>query len=189
LDLLAAWFSRSAVSYDGEFHRFREVPVVPRGAPPVLVACTSPETVALAARHRLPMLLGMHATDGEKRAMVEAYGSPASHVSVVVAQVVRSRDDGVSLLRRTMPRWLRPGLAAHVRFDGGTPSKRDPDAYAAFLTDVHPVGDPKYCVERVIESCQTTGVDRLLLFVEGGGPEHTLRNIDALGTYVLPYLR
>jgi len=177
------------VSYDGEFYRFREVAVVPQGAPPVLVACTSSETIALAARHRLPMLLGLHATDDEKRAMVKEYCAPAEHVSVLVAQLAASRAEGVSLLRRTMPGWLRPGLAAHVRFDGSTPPMRDPAEYAAYLTDIHPVGDAGYCVERILESCETTGVDRFLLFVEGGGPEHTLRNIAALGESVLPRLR
>ena len=44
LEILGAWGTRDAVAYDGEFHRFREVPVVPRGRPPLLVACTSAET-------------------------------------------------------------------------------------------------------------------------------------------------
>ena len=32
-------------------------------------------------------------------------------------------------------------------------------------------------------------MDRFLLFVESGGPEHTLANIKALGASVLPSLR
>ena len=195
LDVITAWLSRERVSYDGEFHRFREVPVVPRGTPPVLVACTSPETAGLAARHRLPMLLGMHATDEEKLDLVKAYGASAvgygtaGHVAVLVAQVAPSRTSGVSLLRQTMPRWLAPGLASYVRFDGSPARLRDPIAYSEFLTDVHPVGDPEYCVQRVTESREATGIDRFLFFVEGGGPEHTLANIAALGRHVLPHLR
>ncbi|GAA2006574.1 LLM class flavin-dependent oxidoreductase [Catenulispora subtropica] len=114
LDILRAWGEQDAVSYDGEFHRFREVPTVPRGRPPTLVACTSTETAQLAARHRLPILLGMHADDAEKAAMVRAYGPRAPHTSVVLAQVADSRAAGVSLLRQTMPAWLTPGLASHV---------------------------------------------------------------------------
>ena len=190
LDVITAWLSRERVSYDGEFHRFREVPVVPRGTPPVLVACTSAETAGLAARHRLPMLLGMHATDQEKLDLVKAYGpTSAGHVAVVVAQVAPSRAAAVGLLRQTMPRWLAPGLAAHVRFDGTPARLRDPVAYAEFLTQEHPVGDPGYCVQRVIECCEATGIERFLFFVEGGGPEHTLANIAALGRHVLPRLR
>ena len=194
LDVLTAWGSRDAVGYDGEFHRFREVPVVPRGRAPVLVACTSSETVRLAAERRLPMLLGMHAGDGEKAAMVREYGAagrPAGggHVSVVLAQVAESRAGGVELLRRTLPGWLGPGLAGFVRFDGAGGTGRDPVGYAEHLTAIHPVGSAGYCAERILESGRVTGVDRLLLFVEGGGPEHTLANIKALGSSVLPAVR
>ncbi|GAA2060472.1 LLM class flavin-dependent oxidoreductase [Catenulispora yoronensis] len=189
LDLLEAWGAQDSVAYDGEFHRFREVPVVPRGRPPVLVACTSPETARLAARHRLPMLLGMHADDLEKAAMVRHYGYRAPHVSTMVAQVADSRSAGVALLRRTMPTWLGPGLAAHVRFDGAVATMRDPVSYAEHLTSFHPIGPAGYCAERILESGWATGMERFLLFVEGGGPEHTLANIKALGSSVLPLLR
>ncbi|WP_370383294.1 LLM class flavin-dependent oxidoreductase [Catenulispora sp. GAS73] len=194
LDVLCAWGSQDTVSYDGEFHRFREVSVVPRGRPPMLVACTSPETVGMAAGRRLPMLLGMHADDAEKAAMVRAYGAAAPHASAphasaVVAQVAESRGGGVRLLRQTMPPWLRPGLAGYVRFDGTTPPARDADDYAEFLTRIHPVGPASYCAERILEAREATGIERFLLFVEGGGPEHTLGNIRALGEAVLPVLR
>lgn len=189
LDVLCAWGSQDTVSYDGEFHRFREVPVVPRGRPGMLVACTSPETLETAADRRLPMLLGMHADDAEKAAMVRAYGSPAPHASVVVAQVAESRGAGIRLLRQTMPTWLRPGLAAHVRFDGTQAPMRDPDAYAEYLTAIHPIGPASYCADRILESSQVTGIEHVLLFVEGGGPEHTSANVKALGTSVLPLLR
>jgi alkanesulfonate monooxygenase SsuD/methylene tetrahydromethanopterin reductase-like flavin-dependent oxidoreductase (luciferase family) len=189
LDVLSAWASQDAVSYDGEFHRFREVPVVPRGRPPTLVACTSDETVRMAAEHAMPMLLGMHAEDAEKAAIVRTYGKAAAHTSVVLAQVAESRTAGVSLLRQTMPTWLRPGLAAYTRFDGTPGPTHDPDAYAEYLTAIHPVGPAAYCADRILESSRATGIERFLLFVEGGGPEHTLGNIKALGSSVLPVLR
>jgi alkanesulfonate monooxygenase SsuD/methylene tetrahydromethanopterin reductase-like flavin-dependent oxidoreductase (luciferase family) len=189
LDLLCAWRSQDSVSYDGEFHRFREVAVVPRGRPRMLVACTSPETLETAVDRRLPMLLGMHADDAEKAAMVRAYDVPAAHVSVVLAQVAESRAAGVRLLRETMPTWLRPGLDAHVRFDGTRPPMRDPQAYAEYLTAIHPIGPASYCADRILESSRTTGIEHFLLFVEGGGPEHTAANIKTLGSSVLPLLR
>jgi alkanesulfonate monooxygenase SsuD/methylene tetrahydromethanopterin reductase-like flavin-dependent oxidoreductase (luciferase family) len=189
LDILAAWGSQEAVSYTGKFHRFREVPVVPRGGPPIVVACTSSETVRVAADRRLPMLLGMHADDAEKAAMVREYGPPADHVAVLLAQVEDSRTAGVSLLRQTMPAWLTPGLAGFVRFDGAEAAMRDPVAYTERLTAIHPVGSADYCVERILECERVTGIDRFLLLVEGGGPENTLANIKALGASVLPPLR
>jgi alkanesulfonate monooxygenase SsuD/methylene tetrahydromethanopterin reductase-like flavin-dependent oxidoreductase (luciferase family) len=189
LDVLCAWRSQDSVSYDGEFHRFREVPVVPRGRPRMLVACTSPETAAMAAARRLPMLLGMHCDDAEKAAMVRAHGVRAPHASVMVAHVAESRAAGISLLRQTMPAWLRPGMDAHVRFDGTRQPMRDPDAYAEHLTAIHPIGPASYCADRILQARQATGIDHFLLFVEGSGPEHTLENIKTLGSSVLPLLR
>lgn len=78
LDLLVRWLREPAVGADGERFRFREVPVVPRPSeslteadgPEVIVACTSPASVRLAAERGLPMLLGMHVGDEEKAEMV-----------------------------------------------------------------------------------------------------------------------
>ncbi|WP_189239499.1 LLM class flavin-dependent oxidoreductase [Planomonospora parontospora] len=73
LDLLCAALERGEVAADGEFFRFRRVPVVPAARLRPVVACTSPATAALAAARGLPMLLGMHVGDEEKAAMIRAY--------------------------------------------------------------------------------------------------------------------
>ncbi|MFI7058410.1 LLM class flavin-dependent oxidoreductase [Streptosporangium canum] len=73
LDLLCAALGRETVTADGEFFRFREVPMVPAVRLRPVVACTSPETVTLAAERGLPMLLGMHIGDEEKAAMLRHY--------------------------------------------------------------------------------------------------------------------
>ncbi|SFJ51474.1 Flavin-dependent oxidoreductase, luciferase family (includes alkanesulfonate monooxygenase SsuD and methylene tetrahydromethanopterin reductase) [Streptosporangium canum] len=73
LDLLCAALSQETVAADGEFFRFREVPMVPAVRLRPVVACTSPETVTLAAERGLPMLLGMHIGDEEKAAMLRNY--------------------------------------------------------------------------------------------------------------------
>ncbi|MGV9774788.1 LLM class flavin-dependent oxidoreductase [Streptosporangium sp. NPDC003464] len=77
LDLLCTALGRETVSADGEFFRFREVPMVPAVRLRPVVACTSPETVALAADRGLPMLLGMHIGDKEKAAMLRDYREAA----------------------------------------------------------------------------------------------------------------
>ena len=68
--------------------------------PPVVVACTSPSSVRLAAERGLPMLLGMHCGDEEKAEMVALWRSAAleagrdgdevaaaEHVSAGVVQI------------------------------------------------------------------------------------------------------
>jgi alkanesulfonate monooxygenase SsuD/methylene tetrahydromethanopterin reductase-like flavin-dependent oxidoreductase (luciferase family) len=124
LDLLLAALRDGRVAGEGTF-AFREVPLVPRPltGPPVVVACTSAGTAELAARRGLPMLLGMHAGDEEKRAMVAAYDrygppAPPGHIAAGVAYVADSRAEARRVLRTAMPRWLRPGLAGYVPVDG-----------------------------------------------------------------------
>ncbi|MFF5205117.1 LLM class flavin-dependent oxidoreductase [Streptosporangium sp. NPDC000396] len=73
LDLLCAALTRDTISAEGEFFRFRRVPMVPAARLRPVVACTSAETVALAAERGLPMLLGMHIGDEEKASMLRSY--------------------------------------------------------------------------------------------------------------------
>jgi hypothetical protein len=80
-------------------------------------------------------------------------------------------------------------MAAHVRLDATMPPMRDTDAYAEHLTAIHPIGPASYCADRIREAARVTGIEHFLLFVEGGGPEHTMANIKALGSTVLPLLR
>src|SRR6478752_2824360 len=95
LDLLLRWLTSAAVAGDGDRFIFREVPVVPRPSeglsgepgPEVIVACTSPASVRLAAERGLPMLLGMHVGDEEKAEMVTLWrqyarvaGRPADEI-------------------------------------------------------------------------------------------------------------
>jgi alkanesulfonate monooxygenase SsuD/methylene tetrahydromethanopterin reductase-like flavin-dependent oxidoreductase (luciferase family) len=131
LDLLLAALSGRPVSAAGEFFSFREVTIVPgprtRPHPPVVVAATTSATAALAASRGLPMLLGLHADDPGKRAMMDHYTAVAArhgvppadgHVAAVVAQVADTRAEARQLLRTWLPRWLGPGLAGYVPVDG-----------------------------------------------------------------------
>ncbi|GAA1899986.1 LLM class flavin-dependent oxidoreductase [Streptomyces sodiiphilus] len=204
LDLLLRWLREPRVGADGERYRFREVPVVPRPAqqPPVIVACTSPGTVRLAARHGLPMLLGMHTGDEEKADAValwrsaarEAGHSPeavagAEHVSAGVVQIADTRTEAVRTLRRAMPGWFREGLAAHRTVDGRERPMRDPLAYTELLCDLHPVGPPRLCADRLAATAERTGIRRFALLAEGSGDTAaTELNIRRLGAEVLPLL-
>ncbi|MEV0039951.1 LLM class flavin-dependent oxidoreductase [Streptomyces sp. NPDC056909] len=209
LGLLLRWLSEPCVSAAGERYRFREVPVVPRpdelldtAGPEVVIACTSPKTVRLAAEHGLPMLLGMHCGDEEKAEMVGLWRTHAraagrsaeeiegaAHVSVGVAQIADGRAEAAETLVKAMPGWLRQGLGAHVTVDGRPRSMRDPVEYTELLCGLHPVGPPRLAVDRLTATAERTGISRFALLVEGSGDlTATQENIQRLGTEVLPAL-
>ncbi|GAA1249409.1 LLM class flavin-dependent oxidoreductase [Prauserella halophila] len=203
LDLLLTSLTDDHVRGDGPSLTFREVPLTPpaltRPHPPVTVACTSADTATLAAERGLPMLLGMHASDDDKARTIAAYDRaaaraggalPARHTSTVVAHVGADRASAVDELRSSLPRWLTPGLAGYIPVDDRPRTPRDPMAYAELLCDLHPVGDPAYCIDRLRTGIAATGADRVLMLVEGGGSrERTLATIERLGAEVLPALR
>ncbi|MFC7304774.1 LLM class flavin-dependent oxidoreductase [Streptomyces monticola] len=211
LELLLRWLSEPSVAAEGDQFTFRDVPVVPRPAealgsptgPEVIVACTSPASVRLAARHGLPMLLGMHVGDEEKAEMVRlwraeslAAGRPpeevlaAPHVSAGVAQIADRRTQATETLLKSMPGWLKQGLDAHVTVDGRERRMRDPLAYTELLCGIHPVGTPQLCADRLAATSERTGITRFALLVEGSGDlSETEENVRRLGTEVLPQLR
>ncbi|MDX3854685.1 LLM class flavin-dependent oxidoreductase [Streptomyces sp. AK02-01A] len=220
LELLLRWLRERRVSASGERFRFREVAVVPRpdelidtradaidtagdrGGPEVIVACTSPKSVKLAAELGLPMLLGMHCGDDEKAEMVglwqahaRAVGrtapeiADAAHVSAGVAQIADCRDEATESLAKAMPGWLRQGLGAHVTVDGRPRSMRDPVEYTDLLCGLHPVGPPRLAADRLAATAERTGISRFALLVEGSGDLATTEeNVRRLGTEVLPLL-
>jgi alkanesulfonate monooxygenase SsuD/methylene tetrahydromethanopterin reductase-like flavin-dependent oxidoreductase (luciferase family) len=195
LDLLLAWLRSDRLGWDGEHFAFREVPVVPRpdAPPPVTVACTSLSTERIAASRDLPMLLGMHVSDAEKRQAVTRYedhGGTASHVSAHLAQVADSRSAAADLLMREMPAWLGPGLKGYVAIDDRPRSPRDPAAYTRRLIGLHPVGSPDDCVETLLAATEASGIRHQIFLVEAAGSrEATLENIARLGAEVLPKVR
>ncbi|MBO0655093.1 LLM class flavin-dependent oxidoreductase [Streptomyces triculaminicus] len=209
LELLMRWLREPRVGSEGERFSFREVPVVPRPdelldstGPGVVVACTSPASVRLAAAHGLPMLLGMHSEDQEKADMValwrkcalEEGRSPdevasAGHVAAGVVQIADRCQEARETLLKTMPGWLHHGLSAHVTVDGRIRRMRDPLAYTELLCDLHPVGSPRLCADRLAATRERTGIGRFALLAEGSGDlAATEENLRRLGADVLPLL-
>ncbi|WP_329572505.1 LLM class flavin-dependent oxidoreductase [Kitasatospora sp. NBC_01266] len=172
--------------------------------PPVVVACTSPASVELAARRGLPMLLGMHSGDEDKQLMLAAYRSAwracgrgeeqlarveREHVAAGVAQVADRTPAARSTLLRAMPGWFEYGLGAHRTVDGRERKMRDPYAYTELLCDLHAVGTPRQCSDRLLSTAERTGIRRFALLAEGSGDHAgTLENIARLGAEVLPQL-
>ncbi len=182
LDLLRRWLTEARVGAVGERYAFREVAVVPRPSealdgdgtgPEVIVACTSPGSVRMAARRGLPMLLGMHCGDENKAEMVALWRSTAlaaghapelvasaGHVSAGVCQIADSTADAREVLLKAMPGWLKQGLDAHVTVDGRVRAMRDPVAYTELLCDLHPVGTPELAADRLAATAARTGITR-----------------------------
>jgi len=202
LDLLLAWLSGApTVGADGRHFRFRPVPVVPlpRRRTPVWVAATTPPTVDLAAARGLPLLLGMHADVAEKRRLLDRYAATAAahghdpaaapHAAAHLCHLDRTPARARAALRESMPGWLA-STARYVRIDGSAGPDRDPRQYLEHLLDIHPVGPPGLCVERLAAAVAATGIRRLLLMVEGTGcADRTRDTIARLGAEVLPALR
>ncbi|MCX4674218.1 LLM class flavin-dependent oxidoreductase [Streptomyces sp. NBC_01433] len=215
LELLLDWLRAPRVAGRGERFDFREVAVVPRAdelltdgpggpqGPEVVVACTSPNSVKLAASKALPMLLGMHCGDEEKAGMVALWrtaarkaGHPpevvagAGHVSAGVAQIADDPADATETLVKAMPGWLRQGLDAHVTVDNRHRVMRDPVAYTELLCGLHPVGPARLAADRLAATAERTGISRFALLVEGSGDlAATEENVRRLGTEVLPLLK
>ncbi|WP_344639509.1 LLM class flavin-dependent oxidoreductase [Kitasatospora cystarginea] len=176
----------------------------PQGGPPVIAACTSPTGVRTAAERGLPMLLGMHSGDEDKQQMLAAYRTAwracgrgeeqlarveREHVAVGVVQIedrIATARDG---LLRSMPGWFEYGLGAHRTVDGRERRMRDPHAYTELLCDLHAVGTPGHCADRLLATAERTGIRRFALLAEGSGDRAaTLNNIARLGAEVLPQL-
>jgi alkanesulfonate monooxygenase SsuD/methylene tetrahydromethanopterin reductase-like flavin-dependent oxidoreductase (luciferase family) len=191
LDLLLHWLSGQQTVAGNHTFPFRTVRVVPRPDRPlpIWVAATSKPTVELAASHRLPLLTGMHATDNEKRALIDLHGdSTLDHASAHLAYVADTQAEATNALRDAMPEWLA-STREYVRIDGSAPKERDLGAYLDRLLAIHPVGPPDLCRERLAATIATTGVKRILLMVEGAGdPGRTRANIERLGAEVIPQL-
>jgi alkanesulfonate monooxygenase SsuD/methylene tetrahydromethanopterin reductase-like flavin-dependent oxidoreductase (luciferase family) len=202
LDVVGGWLSGvDSYGADGERFRFPPVRVVPQPVHPVpvYVAATSPATVDIAAARGLPLLLGMHASDVDKAALLSRYADVAGehghdpatigHASAHLAFVADSRAEACRRLRATMPAWLAT-TAGYRRIDGTPPPRTDHTAYLDKLLSLHPAGTPEQCAAKLAESVAATGVHRVLLMPEGtGDPTATHDNITRLGTEVAPLLR
>lgn len=195
LDIVSATVAGREVAGSSAWFTFPAVTVTPPprspSGPPVLVAATTPRTVDMAAARGLPLLLGMHADDGEKSATLARYGvGTPDHLGVGIGYVADTDQEAEAVLSRTLPRWLGPGLASYRRCDGRPHRTRDPHAYTAQLCRIHPVGSPARCRDRLTTTMRETGLSRFALMVEGVGDlARSLENVRRLGDEVVARVR
>jgi alkanesulfonate monooxygenase SsuD/methylene tetrahydromethanopterin reductase-like flavin-dependent oxidoreductase (luciferase family) len=206
VDLLLDSLERGRVAAQGpeyRFFRFRPVPIVPRPftrpRPPIVVAATTRPTVELAAARGLPLLLGLHATVGEQRDLIDHYAKVAAdhghdpeaveHIGTAVCHIAGSRAQAEAELRAAMPAWLRTGTGGYVSLSPVPRPRRDPQAYVEDLLAIHPVGTPDQCVERIAATAKATGIRHMLLMVEGTGVlQRSRETVLRLGAEVAPRL-
>lgn len=202
LDVLLRALRGGGLRADGASFGFREIEVVPgpRTSPrlPVVVAATSDPTAELAARHGLPLLLGMHQTAREQAEVLSRHAetaqrhghAPGGSVITTLAHVADSAEEARSAVSEALPRWLGPGLAGYVPVDGRPRQRRDPEEYTRFLCDEHALGTPEECAERLRERAAVTGAEELILMVETTGDQQaTIDNVARIGAEVLPRVR
>jgi hypothetical protein len=142
------------------------------------------------------MLLGMHANDNDKAALIAHYQQfapgpgPGRHLAASLAYVADTQHEALATMRTCLPRWLGPGLAGYRRADGHPHHHRDPHEYTELLCRLHPVGTAEHCRDTLTETARRTGIDHFLLLVEGTGDRaRTLENIARLGAEVIPSCR
>lgn len=187
----------------GRFFRFRPVPLVPRPAtrprPPVVVAATTLATAEAAAARGLPLLVGLHATDDEKVDLLAGYAKVAAdhghdpdtveHLAAAVCHIADTRAEAEADLRAAMQAWIREGVGGYVAISPGPRPDRDPDAYVERLLQIHPIGTPDECIDRLRSSAARTGISRVVLMVEGtGDASRTRETVLRLGAEVAPKL-
>ncbi|MDM4721199.1 LLM class flavin-dependent oxidoreductase [Micromonospora sp. WMMA1363] len=197
LELLGRWLSGAPTVAGNDRFPFRPVPVVPRPTRriPVWIAATSPQTVDLAARHGMPLLLGLHADLAEKASLLDRYAQVAAvhghdghrigHASAHLAHVGDSDARAADEIRAGLPALLA-GTREYVRLDGTPARHRDLAGYVERLITVHPVGSPRRCGEILDQAATLPGVRHLLLMVEGaGGRDRTIGTVHRIAADVL----
>ncbi|MGN9779688.1 LLM class flavin-dependent oxidoreductase [Micromonospora sp. H33] len=197
LELLSRWLSGAPAVAGNDRFPFRPVSVVPRPTRriPVWVAATSPPTVDLAARHGMPLLLGLHADLDEKASLLDRYARTAAahghdvnrigHASAHLAHVEDDDEQAADAVRVGLPALLA-GTREYLRLDGRPAGPRDLAAYVERLVAIHPAGSPRRCKEALDQAATLPGVRHLLLMVEGaGGRDRTLETIHRIGRDVL----
>ncbi|MGH8792916.1 MAG: LLM class flavin-dependent oxidoreductase [Stackebrandtia sp.] len=196
LDLLLDWTSGAdRVGAAGEFFYFRPVDVLakPSGDLGVWVAATSEDTVETAARRGLPLLLGVHASEEEKAALLRRHAEVAAscghdpdgfeHAAVYLAHAADSAEAARDRLRRPLTEWLAEGVGDYVRLNGSRGS-RDQAGYAERLLGSPLVGPAS---ESAVAAAAEIGLKRILLLVEGPREPRAVReNIERLGARLLP---
>jgi alkanesulfonate monooxygenase SsuD/methylene tetrahydromethanopterin reductase-like flavin-dependent oxidoreductase (luciferase family) len=203
VDLILQTWTQESVAADGEFFKFRGVAANPRPLtqphPPLYVACHSGNTIEVAARRGLPMLLFLHLDDDAKLALLARYNEIASqhghdptkidHIWAVVGYVADSQAEAQQVVSTTLPPWLKESAQAYQFLRPEDGHRKDGDAFTQMILRHHPVGTPDYCVERLATTVERTGLQHVMIVLETPADrQRSVENIKRFSTEVLAKL-
>ncbi|MBY6161573.1 LLM class flavin-dependent oxidoreductase [Mameliella alba] len=178
LDIMLRAWTTGRVASDGPEWVFAETevgpPPVQRPHPPVFVAGVSTETVAIATRLRLPLLLSLEPNEARqipvfRQALHEAGAGPgpmaASSLSRYVL-VAASRDTALAALDRLTERLNRRRAQRAVQLGQQPPKTRD---RAKMLADYAIAGTPQDCCRQIKALIARTGCCNLRCLFDANG--------------------
>ena len=159
--VLAAW-SQERLSFEGRFHRYDDVEVLPKPRqqphPPTWVAATSPGAIEWAAGRGLSILMDPHSAHGEIhrklglfRRGLERAGHPADGREIPMGRLlaVAQTDAEAEDIARRGARWTAGAYLPKEALARMRPDGRTVDPVDHYLEDVVIHGSPERVVEKL----------------------------------------
>ena len=200
-DILVDACTRPAVSADGAFWRFRDVPVGPppvqRPHPPFYLAAYTRESIAFGVERGLPLLLSLEPPEERQldlyRSLVAERGRPAAagafsytrHVCIAATAAAAA-----ALVDDLLPR-LNERRVAFARRRGKPAAGVERRTRAEFLRDQCIAGDPAACLDQ-LRALAARGVTALRLVFNGNGevgPAQARAGMELFARELLPLCR
>jgi alkanesulfonate monooxygenase SsuD/methylene tetrahydromethanopterin reductase-like flavin-dependent oxidoreductase (luciferase family) len=202
IDLMLQTWTQESVTANSEVFQFRSVPVNPRPLtlphPPLYVACHSENSVEVAARRGLPMLLFFHCDNDAKATLLSRYAEIAAqhghdptnvdHAWAVMGYVASSEEQARRELRRTLLPWYEASGKAYIYLQPQQ-GHQDIEPLLNSMFAHHPIGTPTECVDKLATTMERTGLRHCLVMLEAPAErQRSLENIERFATEVLAKL-
>ena len=204
LEIVTRGLSNKVLNFEGEFFRFREVPMelepLQKPYPPIWYGAHSTDSAARAAR--LGLNLVSLDTAAETRALAERYKSVWHETHPGALQmpkiglgrfviVAKTEDEALRVARRAYPVWYRSFNYLFERYDIIPANPRPPDFDSIQSIGKGVAGTPEIVTEFLRSQLAETGANYLLgQFAFGDlSLDETLTSLDLFARHVMPELR
>ncbi len=216
-DILVQAWTQEKVRGTGEHYPFPEVSVVPKPQttphPSIHIAAESASSVEWAAANGFPLLMQLGTEDQELSARMEHYNEFAEaaghdienidHVIMCIGHIGESRTAAKAEIFGLLQWWGEestrigfdvdelkrlPNYRYHLnRVEQWVLQGKNTETVMDEWLDNCPVGTPQDCIDRLSQLAENTGVQHIVLGLEGTGlAEITERNIERFATEVFP---